>query len=62
MSANKQVGSKLANSVRQAKVQQKQQAEQTSPAIPSVKKPAAPAAKQAEPQSHFISTSRVWPD
>ena len=66
MTTNKQVGSKLANSVRQAKVQQTQQAEQAAPAQAKVSTPVAakpaPAAKKEEPITYLMPSRRVWPD
>jgi len=54
MSTKKQVGSKLASSVRQAKVQQKQQSKQKSVAD----KPSEP----VERSTSLITSKRVWPD
>lgn len=59
--AQGQTGSKLANSVRQAKINQ---GEQAKPATASAPRKAAPAARKKQeeaPPAPFVSR-RVWPD
>jgi len=58
MTANKKMGAKLADSVRQAKEQQTQEA----PSAPRQKEVAAPTKKEVTITTHFIPSKRVWPD
>ena len=66
MTTNRQVGSKLANSVRQAKEQQTQQAEQTTEPKKATAAAAtaksSPTAKKEESVPYLMPSKRVWPD
>ncbi len=57
MTTDKNMGSKLANSVRQAKEQQTQE---TTP-VPREKEVVTSAKKEVE-RTYFIPSKRVWPD
>ena len=63
MTNKKQVGSKLANSVRQAKELQTQQSQQTEGAQQRQEDPVMTTAKEEIVTTYYIKPSkRVWPD